>query len=103
MGIVLLELIVVAIIALIVSLCYKKGKINLRGGGLVVLLTIILAVILYNPILNQFDESILSKETIKRLKKLDENITIEIINLSNYVEFAKEYEKVSNKITVEKY
>lgn len=62
-------------------------------------MTIILAVILYKPVSNQFDESILSKETIKRLKKLDENITIELINLSNYVGFAKEYEEVSNKIT----
>ena len=47
----------------------------------------------------------LSDETKSKLKDLDEDITIQLINLDDYtyiVEYAKKYETVSDKITIEK-
>ena len=63
MGIIL-DIIIVAIIALNVYLCYKKGLVNLAVGLIAVVAAIILSVILYKPVSNlvmektQFDESI---------------------------------------------
>ena len=47
----------------------------------------------------------LSDETKSKLKDLDEDITIQLINLDDYtyiVEYAEKYETVSDKITIEK-
>ena len=63
MGIIL-DVIVVAIIALNVYLCYKKGLVNLAVGLIAVVAAIILSVIFYKPITNliventEFDEKL---------------------------------------------
>lgn len=63
MGIIL-DVIIVAIIALNVYLCYKKGLVNLAVGLIAVVAAIILSVILYKPVTNlivektRFDESL---------------------------------------------
>ncbi|MBQ2835808.1 MAG: CvpA family protein [Clostridia bacterium] len=63
MGIIL-DVIIVAIIALNVYLCYRKGLVNLAVGLIAVVAAIILSVIFYKPITNliventEFDEMI---------------------------------------------
>ena len=63
MGIIL-DVIIVAIIAINVYLCYKKGLVNLAVGLIAVVAAIILSVIFYKPVTNlvventQFDETI---------------------------------------------
>ena len=63
MGIIL-DVIIVAIIALNVYLCYKKGLVNLAVGLIAVFAAIILSVLFYKPVTNiiientQFDETI---------------------------------------------
>ena len=63
MGIIL-DVIIVAIIALNVYLCYKKGLVNLAVGLIAVVAAIILSVIFYKPVTNlvientEFDETI---------------------------------------------
>lgn len=63
MGIIL-DIIIVAIIALNVYLCYRKGLVNLAVGLIAVVAAIILSIMLYKPVTNlimektQFDESI---------------------------------------------
>lgn len=63
MGIIL-DVIIVAIIALNVYLCYKKGLVNLAVGLIAFVAALILAVIFYKPVTNiitektQFDETI---------------------------------------------
>lgn len=63
MGIIL-DVIIVAIIALNVYLCYRKGLVNLAVGLIAVVAAIILSVIFYKPVTNliventQFDETI---------------------------------------------
>ena len=63
MGIIL-DVIIVAIIALNVYLCYRKGLVNLAVGLIAVVAAIILSVIFYKPVTNlivektQFDESL---------------------------------------------
>lgn len=63
MGIIL-DVIIVAIIALNVYLCYKKGLVNLAVGLIAVVAAIILSVLFYKPVTNliventQFDETL---------------------------------------------
>lgn len=63
MGIIL-DIIIVAIIALNVYFCYKKGLVNLAVGLIAVFAAIILAIIFYKPVTNiiientEFDETI---------------------------------------------
>lgn len=63
MGIIL-DVIIVAIIALNVYFCYKKGLVNLAVGLIAVVAAIIVSVILYKPVTNiiventNFDESL---------------------------------------------
>jgi len=63
MGIIL-DVIIVAIIALNVYLCYRKGLVNLAIGLIAVIVAIILSLILYKPVTNiiiektEFDEGI---------------------------------------------
>lgn len=63
MGIIL-DVIIVAIIALNVYLCYKKGLVNLAVGLIAVVAAIILSVIFYKPVTNiivektEFDETL---------------------------------------------
>ena len=51
MGIIL-DIILVAIIALNVFICYKKGLVKLAVGLIAVLVSVILAVLLYKPVSN---------------------------------------------------
>ena len=51
MGIIL-DVIIVAIIALNVYLCYKKGLVNLAVGLIAVVAAIVISVIFYKPVTN---------------------------------------------------
>ena len=64
MGIVL-DVIIVAIIALNVYLCYKKGLVNLAVGLIAVVAAIILSVIFYKPVTNIVVENTGFDETIE--------------------------------------
>ena len=69
MGIIL-DIIVVAIIALNIFICYKKGLVKLAVGLIAVAAAIILALILYKPVSNLIIEN----------TEIDENIEQAIIN-----------------------
>lgn len=64
MGIIL-DLIIIAIIAVNVYLCYKKGLVNLAVGLIAVVAAIILSVILYKPVTNIIVENTDFDETLK--------------------------------------
>ena len=61
---IILDVVVVAIIALTVYSCYKKGLVNLAVGLIAVVAAIVLSVLFYKPVTNiiventQFDETI---------------------------------------------
>ena len=69
MGIIL-DIILVAIIALNIFICYKKGLVKLAVGLIAVAAAIILALILYKPVSNLIIEN----------TEIDENIEQAIIN-----------------------
>lgn len=69
MGIIL-DIILVAIIALNIFICYKKGLVKLAVGLIAVVAAIILALILYKPVSNLIIEN----------TEIDENIEQAIIN-----------------------
>lgn len=75
MGIIL-DIIIVAIIALNVYLCYKKGLVNLAVGLIAVFAAIILSVLLYKPVTNIIIENTQFDETIK--KAITENFTPDV-------------------------
>jgi len=64
MGIIL-DIIVVAIIALNVYLCYRKGLVNLAVGLIAVVAAIILSVIFYKPVTNLVVENTDFDETLQ--------------------------------------
>ena len=69
MGIIL-DIVLIAIIALNVFICYKKGLVKLAVGLIAVAAAIILALVFYKPVSNLIIEN----------TELDENIEKEIIN-----------------------
>lgn len=69
MGIIL-DIVLIAIIALNVSICYKKGLVKLAVGLIAVVAAIILALVFYKPVSNLIIEN----------TELDENIEKAIIN-----------------------
>ena len=64
MGIIL-DVIIIAIIALNVFLCYRKGLVNLAVGLIAVVAAIILSVIFYKPVTNLIVENTEFDETIE--------------------------------------
>lgn len=62
---IILDVIVVAIIALNIYLCYKKGLVNLAVGLIAVVAAIILAVVFYKPVSNLIIENTELDETIE--------------------------------------
>lgn len=69
MGIIL-DIVLIAIIALNVFICYKKGLVKLAVGLIAVVAAIILALVFYKPVSNLIIEN----------TELDENIEKAIIN-----------------------
>ena len=65
MGIIL-DVIIVAIIALNVYLCYKKGLVNLAVGLIAVVAAIVISVIFYKPVTNLVMEKTEFDETIEK-------------------------------------
>lgn len=63
---IILDIIVVAIIALNVYLCYKKGLVNLAVGLIAVVSAIILSVIFYKPVTKLIIENTQFDETIEK-------------------------------------
>lgn len=91
MGVVF-DLIIVAIIALNIYICYKKGLVNLAVGLIAVVASVILAVILYKPISNVIIEKTEIDEKIENA--LIENFSAEVpdgaevryVGLFDYIE-----------------
>ncbi len=74
MGIIF-DIILIAIVALNIFICYKKGLVKLAVGLIAVLVSIILAVILYKPVSNLIIEKTEIDENIKNA--IIENFTSE--------------------------
>ena len=93
-----------------------KNKWLIKGTSTLLLVLIIIALYIGINILSEqvnipdldFTEKklySLSDETKSKLKDLDEDITIQLINMNDYTyieEYAEKYETVSDKITIEK-
>lgn len=75
MGIIL-DIIIVAIIALNVYLCYKKGLVNLAVGLIAVFAAIVLSVLFYKPVTNIIIENTQFDETIE--KSIIENFSADV-------------------------
>jgi len=75
MGIIL-DLIIVAIIALNVYSCYKKGLVNLAVGLIAVVAAIIVSVVFYKPVTNIIVENTQFDETIENA--IIENFTVDV-------------------------
>ena len=74
MGIIF-DIILIAIVALNIFICYKKGLVKLAVGLIAVVVSIILAVILYKPVSNLIIEKTQIDENIK--EAIIENFTSE--------------------------
>lgn len=91
MGIVL-DIIIVAIIALNVYFCYKKGLVNLAVGMVAFLAAIILSLVFYKPVSNlvientQFDENIENAIIEKFSMEVPEGAEAEYVSVWSYLE-----------------
>ena len=74
MGIII-DLIIVAIIALNVYSCYRKGLVNLAVGLIAVFAAIIISVVFYKPVTNIIVENTQFDETIENA--IIENFTVD--------------------------
>lgn len=91
MGIIL-DVIIIAIIALNIFICYKKGLVKLAVGLIAVVAAVILSLILYKPVSNliikntQFDEKI--EETIieQFSSKVEGGGEVRYVGIMNYIE-----------------
>ena len=72
---IILDIVVVAIIALTVYSCYKKGLVNLAVGLIAVVAAIILSVMFYKPVTNIIVENTEFDETIENA--IIENFTVD--------------------------
>lgn len=108
MGIIL-DIILVAIIALNVFICYKKGLVKLAVGLIAVLVSVILAVLLYKPVSNiiinntELDEKIKSAITENFV---NEEETTEETEDNGFMKYIEKYvedpvNKTKNEIVVE--
>ena len=91
MGIIL-DIILVAIIALNVFICYKKGLVKLAVGLIAVLVSVILAVLLYKPVSNiiinntELDEKIKSAITENFVNEEEKTEETEDNGFMKYIE-----------------
>lgn len=93
MGIIL-DVIIVAIIALNIYTCYKKGLVNLAVGLIAFIAAIILAIILYRPISNlvientKFDENIenVIVENFSAQTPDGEQVEVQYVSVWSYLE-----------------
>ena len=108
MGIIL-DIILVAIIAINVFICYKKGLVKLAVGLIAVLLSVILAVLLYKPVSNiiinntELDEKIKSAITENFV---NEEETTEETEDNGFMKYIEKYvedpiNKTKNEIVIE--
>lgn len=108
MGIIL-DIILVAIIALNVFICYKKGLVKLAVGLIAVLVSVILAVLLYKPVSNiiinntELDEKIKSAITENFV---NEEETTEEAEDNGFMKYIEKYvedpvNKTKNEIVIE--
>lgn len=97
---IILDIIVVAIIALNVYLCYKKGLVNLAVGLIAVVSAIILSVIFYKPVTKlimentQFDENIEKTIVETFVSEGETNEQTKYVGILSYLE--NEVENVVN-------
>ena len=108
MGIII-DIILVAIIALNVFICYKKGLVKLAVGLIAVLVSVILAVLLYKPVSNiiinntELDEKIKSAITENFV---NEEETTEETEDNGFMKYIEKYvedpvNKTKNEIVIE--
>lgn len=89
---IILDIIVVAIIALNIYLCYKKGLVNLAVGLIAVVAAIILAVVFYKPVSNliientELDENIENAIIEKFSADVPENAEVKYVGVLEYLE-----------------
>lgn len=89
---IILDIILVAIIALNVYLCYKKGLVNLAVGLIAMVAAIILAVVLYKPVSNliiektELDENIEKAIIEKFSADVPENAEVRYVGIWEYLE-----------------
>lgn len=83
---IILDLVIVAIIALNVYLCYKKGLVNLAVGLIAVVAAIILSVVFYKPITNLVIENTGLDETIENTLNETFGEQVRFLGLANYLE-----------------
>lgn len=89
---IILDIIVVAIIALNIYLCYKKGLVNLAVGLIAVIAAIILAVVFYKPVSNliientELDENIENTIIEKFSADVPENAEVKYVGVLEYLE-----------------
>lgn len=108
MGIIL-DIILVAIIALNVFICYKKGLVKLAVGLIAVLVSVILAVLLYKPVSNiiinntELDEKIESAITENFVSEEETTEETEDNGFMKYIEKYVEdpVNKTKNEIVIE--
>lgn len=89
---IILDIIVVAIIAINIFVCYKKGLVNLAVGLIAVFAAIILAIIFYKPVSNLIIENTELDEKIKEAiienfsAEVPENAEVKYTGPINYIE-----------------
>lgn len=89
---IILDIIVVAIIALNIYLCYKKGLVNLAVGLIAVFAAIILALVFYKPVSNliientELDEKIENAIIEKFSAEVSEGAEVKYAGLLEYLE-----------------
>lgn len=83
---IILDVIVIAIIALSVYSCYKKGLVNLAVGLIAVVAAIVLSVMFYKPITNLVIENTGLDETIENTLNETFGEQVRFLGLANYLE-----------------
>lgn len=83
---IVLDIIVVAIIALSVYSAYKKGLVNLAVGLIAVVAAIILSVVFYKPITNLVIENTGLDESIENALNETFGTQVRFLGLANYLE-----------------
>ena len=91
MGIIF-DIIIVAIIALNIFVCYKKGLVKLAVGLIAVLAAVIVSIVLYNPISNAIIKNTDLDEKIENViienfsAKTNENEEVRYVGIIDYLE-----------------
>ena len=91
MGIIL-DVIIIAIIALNIFICYRKGLVKLAVGLIAVLAAVILALILYKPVSNiiientEIDDNIENAIIENFSAETNENAEVKYVGIMDYLE-----------------